>query len=261
MMRPVVTANVWNRCQNRCRYCVSCAPNRHRDQYYDGRDFGEVLDVHALIRWLDRYRPTSRVHVSGGEPLLFGGIEAWVGALLDAGRDVTILTNGQAFPMRPGLHAAPVGWIVTYHVSAGIPIVPWASGLTPLRGRARVSVRVLMRGRGDRERLPGILKALSGFSVSPRWVDDEKRSCRDFGGVPEVDAAPPRVASEYLTLIENDGRVYPCNTKLRGAVGSIYDMTFDAGAAAVLDDRAEQCYSRLGCGACNTEKLTQDWVS
>lgn len=243
-MQPVVTANVWNICQNSCEYCVSHAPDRSRDPNDDGRDYSEVLDVHALILWLDEFRPTARVHVSGGEPLLYDGIEDWIFALLDAGRKVTILTNGQAFHSRKRLHNAPINWIVTYHLGCGQSIASWASGLAGL-DPARSYIKTIITEETQLENeLVTLREALSEFDVRPSVVGGPRDTARMWGlrGYEDISGV-----GELLALVESDGAVYGCNCKALGAIGNLYSLTCES--AARVNARADVCAQTMSCGA------------
>lgn len=247
MLNPIVTANVWNLCNNRCFYCVSSAPNRKKDAYDDGRDFGEVLDVHSLLRWLDRFRPLARLHISGGEPLLYPKIEDWIETVIRAGRKVTLLTNGQLISKNKRLHELPINWIVTYHNGCGVSIDDYKKQLDCLN-KNRLDFRVMDTG------LKIDVKAWEPYEPRVRQISSEVKTMESWGYKPPANA-PCNIASELLTLVENNGSVYACNCKKNGIIGSVYDMTCDNKKAEIMDKRAIECFAGQWCGALNTARI------
>lgn len=84
----VVHLHPTRQCNLACVHCYSQSGPQHR----------EAIDPHAVIRHLDAlYAHGYRVlSVSGGEPLLYGGLDAVVRAAAAAGFQVTMITNGAA---------------------------------------------------------------------------------------------------------------------------------------------------------------------
>lgn len=252
MLTPIVTANIWMRCQNACPYCVAHIQDRSTDKFDDGRDFGEVLDVHSLLRWLDKFRPSARLHISGGEPLLYPEIENWIETAVKAGRKVTILTNGQNVHQRPKLHSLPLNWIVTYHKSTEIDPKEYIKNLEGIKNR-NVEIRTIIRREDydtEAEYTDELRAAFEGFLFRPRYASFENKTARIWG-IPEPEDLD-HIASQSITLVENDGKVYPCNSKHAGAIGSVYDMTLDDTLARECDIQSKVCAERQMCGALNT---------
>lgn len=247
---PVVTANIWLKCQNKCPYCVAYVANQLSDPFRDGRDPEQVLDVNAVLAWINKYRPNARIHISGGEPLLYEGIEDWVCACLYAKRKITILTNGQLVPLRKQLHNKPINWIVTYHKDCGVGLNDYCQGLAGLQGK-NVEVRTIIETAGDSlaytKELTTIFK---GFDFRIRYDRQESRTA-ELWKIPKI-VDVYNVASSLLTLVENDGKVYACNGKADGAIGDVYSMQYDATRAKVKDLQAVNCSKEQICGAFNT---------
>jgi organic radical activating enzyme len=251
-MRPVVTANVWNRCQNNCSYCVSWAPQQKKDPHYDGRNFGEVLDVKTLIKWIKKYRPGAGVHISGGEPLFYPGIEDWTKELLKENFDVTILTNGQAIKKRTKLLGKGIRWIATYHKQSGIDAVTYSEMIRPLASE-NSKLRVILEWiDGDIRDMPRMKEIFKDFDVFWQWVDNAMKSAKYNNLSKPGEENTKEIASKILTLVENNGMVYPCNSKVKGPIGNIYEGTCDQELASKLDPRAAECARGLWCGAFNT---------
>lgn len=258
MLTPTVTANVWMRCQNNCSYCVAHIDDRTKERLDDGRDWGQILDVHALIRWVDRFRPDARFHISGGgEAILYDGIEDWIETLLKTGRKVTILTNGQAVYKRTRLHNKPINWIVTYHRECGIDPKEYIQNLECIK-KQNVEIRTIIeRAHYDTEAedMDRLKTAFKGFRFIPRYANFENKTARIWG-IPETEGLPC-VASNLLTLVENSGDVYPCMGKRLGKIGNIFDMTLDIDRALQADKTAAVCAERHMCGALNTAAWEQ----
>jgi organic radical activating enzyme len=251
-LTPTVTANIWMRCQNACPYCVAHVQDRSSDRFDDGRDFGEVLDVFALLRWLDRFRPPARLHISGGEPLLFDGIEDWIETAVKAGRKITILTNGQLIHKRPRLHNLPINWIVTYHKLTNIDPDEYAKNLECIKNK-NVEIRTIIQREDydtEAEYVDELKSTFEGFLFRPRYASFENKTARIWE-IPKLEECD-YIASRTLTLIENNGKVYPCNSKHIGPIGDVYAMTCDEFLSAKCDSASKICAERQQCGALNT---------
>jgi 7-carboxy-7-deazaguanine synthase len=71
-------------CNLRCSYC---------DARYTWEEAGTVMESAEILAWVERF-PAVLVEVTGGEPLMQTGVFPLLQALIDAGREVLLETNG-----------------------------------------------------------------------------------------------------------------------------------------------------------------------
>ena len=71
-------------CNLRCSYC---------DARYTWEDAGTPMESADILAWVERY-PGVMVEITGGEPLVQTSVYPLLQALIDAGREVLLETNG-----------------------------------------------------------------------------------------------------------------------------------------------------------------------
>lgn len=240
-----ITAKVWNFCQLNCSYCVA---NCNRPEWKPTRPPlpHELLNFSNLVRWIKHFTPGAVVHVSGGEPLLWDGIENAVQLLIDAGIDTTITTNGLMIEKRPKLLDMPLKWLVTYHSCSDFE--KWRRNAALIREK------------------PHLICCLAGYGVEvpPAHIkrfDDFNFAISRINGLRIIDWQPQaedmhRIASETIHLIEPDGRVFPCNNKKGVEIGNINAQTYDRELARSKNPECFQCVRGSHCQAYQSAVLT-----
>jgi organic radical activating enzyme len=186
------------------------------------------------------------VHVSGGEPLLWDGIENAVQMLVNAGIDTTITTNGLLIEKRARLLDMPLKWLVTYHSCSDFE--KWRRNAALIRKK------------------PHLACCLAGYGVEvpPAHIkrfDDFNFAISRINGLRIIDWQPQtedmrRIASETIHLIEPDGRVFPCNNRKAGEIGNIGGMWYDKALARSKDRECFQCVRGSHCQAYQSAALT-----
>lgn len=248
----VATLKVWNYCMNRCEYCAS----RSNSDLWKPVNFiaaKNVLDIPSALYWLDMYRPNSEIHLSGGEPLLRPDIESVVNLCLASRRKVTVFTNGQMLPLRECLHELPLQWVVSWHFDA-VSLEYFLSCIEPLRGKAKASIQAIVYRDIDEQAMGIVEKAFGGFDFRFRFADQTSKTW-DLWELPEGCIDKP---AEFLTLIEEDGNVYPCSSKIWGPIGSIYDpFNSNFQSIEVFNAHAAQCFREHKCGAHLSARLME----
>ena len=71
-------------CNLRCSYC---------DARYTWEEAGTPMESADILAWVERY-PAVMVEITGGEPLVQTSVYPLLQALIDAGREVLLETNG-----------------------------------------------------------------------------------------------------------------------------------------------------------------------
>jgi MoaA/NifB/PqqE/SkfB family radical SAM enzyme len=232
-----ITAKVWNFCQLGCIYCAS---GSNRFNWTPGRipAPGELLDFDRLIQWLHCFTPGAVVHVSGGEPLLWDGIETAVEKLVHADIPTTITTNGLLIGNRPRLLKLPLKWIVTHH--RGVCFEKWHRNALLIRDKPHIACRLV---RNPEEITQQNAQRYNDFNFA--WAP--------MNGLRIIDWRPRaldfnNVASGTMHLIEPDGIVYPCSCKAH-QIGNVYAMTYDRKLAKGRDATARRCVQGGLCPA------------
>lgn len=240
-----ITAKVWNYCQLRCSYCVS---GSSKERWKPTREPlpGEILDFERLIQWMHCYTPGAALHISGGEPLLWDGIEDAVQMVVENDIPATITTNGLLIEKRPALHDMPVKWLVTHH--QGAPFEKWHRNASLIRHRPHLVCRLAKRGEALDPKIAAkyddfnfcwsIIYGLRQIPWNPRITDLHS------------------VASATIHLIEPNGRVFPCNCRTGGEIGNIHGMWYDRKRARQKDHSARQCVKGGCCQAYQSAVLT-----
>jgi organic radical activating enzyme len=206
----------------------------------------DLLDFDALIEWIEIFRPAARnIHLSGGEPLLRPDIEIQTKKLTDRGYSVSIFTNGQLISQRPGLLALPLKWAVTYHQPSGISVRDFLTQLSYLQGRP-VVVHTVVQTYKQTQALPSLREAFRAYKFVVKIDHDTDNSFPNF--IPYSEDLDD-IASNRISLVIPTGAVFPCNSARAGAVGNIYEPSFDAQAARAMDAVARACVERNECAA------------
>lgn len=283
-MTPLtITVSPWNYCQNNCHYCVSKSNTprwkwngsfelfsppgdeqlndvqlrqKHGFHYYDMMcedkarymNKWEVLEFPYLVHWLKTHTPGAEIHLAGGEPLLRPDIETGVESLVNAGFNVTLVTNGILIPKRRRLHQLPIKWLVNHHAAQTTP--KFLESIESIRNQKHLITRIIvgnhvLRNRGRLE------KAYKGFNFMWRGCNAPARGI-DFKPLP-VDVG--RIASQVLHFIHHDGRVFPCNSLSFGEIGHVYLGTYEPEKAAAADRHSIKCVNANHCGAYHSAVL------
>lgn len=91
--------SVTDRCQNRCLYCTP----PEGVEIFTHNDILRYEEILRLVRVLRDRRGLSKVHLTGGEPLLRRGLAGLVRMLTEAGvEDIALTTNGLAMAESAG---------------------------------------------------------------------------------------------------------------------------------------------------------------
>lgn len=246
-MKPTVVISAGNYCQNNCTYCVSKSNTPEWSPRNLGTVPSEITDFEASKRWIDKFRPGAAIHISGGEPLLRADIVDCARVFTDAGYDTTMFTNGQLLPRRLALLALPLKWVVTYHQGCRVAFDEWLNRIEPLKTHPHILQTVV----ADREKYRWAIEhgpalEADGWRFWAKYAKYPAHQKRFFK-VPRVGFG--NVASHLLTLIVPNGSVYPCNSIKWGAVGNVFDMTFDRAKAESLDARTVHCARLKRCQA------------
>jgi organic radical activating enzyme len=216
----------------------------------DSKSLDPQLDFDATIKWLDRFRPDTEIHLMGGEPLLLDTIEADTKKLIDAGYRVTMYTNGEHVRRRPKLLDLPLRWIVAYHQGddAGNtrPIGQYLEQIEQLRGCPNVLVQTVLHEEWHEGNVDKLVAAFDGFLFIPRWANDHRRSWETAG---LINVEIPEHPASHIMLIEPWGDVFPCNYRGRGRCGNVYDMTLDQILCDDWDTHVMSCFENHSCGA------------
>lgn len=250
----VVTVKLWNYCMYSCDYCVSHSNRKVWDPvpFIAARD---VLDVPSTLDWIGIHRTESSVHISGGEPLLRPDIETIVNQCLDRGFETTIFTNGQLLHNHQSLFDLPVGWVLTWHQSE-INAEVFLKEIAPLRDK-KIFVNTILPYDPNWKVFEEDKKVFydNGFDLYPRinWWNMQTADLWEL--------KPTRVeniASNYLTLIEPNGMVFPCNSWDWGPIGNVYSGECNDSLARSIDDHAEKCcIVDRRCGAFLTAQMAE----
>jgi hypothetical protein len=234
---------VWNFCQLGCIYCAS---GSNRFNWTPGRipAPGELLNFDRLIQWMHCFTPGAVVHVSGGEPLLWDGIEKAVEKLVFADIPTTITTNGLLIGKRPELLELPLKWIVTHH--RGVCFDEWHRNALLIKDKPHLACRLV---RNPEEITEQNAKRYNAFNFA--WAP--------MNGLRLIEWKPrpldlPCIASNTIHLIEPDGRVFACNNATAGQIGHIEKMTYDRALARGRDAHTKQCAK--GCPAYQSAVVT-----
>jgi hypothetical protein len=240
-----ITAKVWNYCQLACPYCAS---RSNHWRWYPGLvpKKNELLDFDRLIQWVKCHTPGAVLHVSGGEPLLWDGIENAIEKVIRADIPATMTTNGLLIAKRPRLLEMPLKWIVTHH--KGVNFERWHANAALIREKPHIVCRIINR---EKDMNADTAAQYDGFNFC-------------FAPINGLRVMPwePRaldlncIASNTLHLIEPDGRVFACNNAKAGQVGHIYTMEYDRGLARGRDAQTRQC-SKV-CPAYQSAVLTDN---
>lgn len=245
LKKPVVTLSVWNFCQNSCSYCASKS-NLPEWKYSPNKPIEKkwITDIEASVSWIEKYRPDAAIHLSGGEPLLRPDIVEIVDSLLSKNFDVSIFSNGQNLPFRKELVSRNVKWCLTYHRSSGWGLEYWVRTVAPLRDCRHLvtSIETFDTVRSAPS------KFLDGWNYLPRFRDYPIRTAGDESDGDNCDTGDA-IASRMLTLIVDQGFVYPCNTIRRGVIGNVHHQTYYHERARLIDAHAATCIRRNICGA------------
>lgn len=251
-MKPAVTLSAWNYCQNSCPYCVS---GSNAPEWKPTAAPKETTDFRQSLKWIDRYRPDATIHVSGGEPLLRDDIVDRMREVIAAGyQDSTIFTNGLLLPERPGLLDLPLKWCITYHQDCGLSVGDWLALVDPIRERPHVLhtiVSTLEHFKRAHEMKDLFFE--KKWNYFEKWDRNPQKTM-----VPNFTPNPDDIediASNRLTLIVPNGKVYPCNHVLDGDIGNVFDMTFDYEKARGMDAASKSCAVRNACSAFQTAAL------
>jgi hypothetical protein len=252
----VVTMKVIQYCQNSCGYCVAKS-NAERWRPVPFMVAKNILDVPSALDWIDANRPEADIHISGGEPLLRPDIASILKSCVATGRRVVIFTNGQLLPQRPELWEIPgVHWLVTWHQDS-VTLDRFLECVSYLRHPDRVEVHTILYRDAHEMAIDYVRDKFSYFArFRFRYAD---QTARTWDAWKLSDRPIERPASDYLTLIEEDGSIYPCNTKYWGPIGSVYDPDgVDHCKAAALDAHAAQCFVDHRCGAHLTARILEE---
>ncbi len=211
----------------------------------------DVLDFDVLIDWLLKFKPGAAVHLSGGEPLLRPDIEDQTEKLLDAGFDVSILTNGQALHRRPRLVKMDIKWLVAYHQDS-ITMEQFVRKIEPLKSRKHFIISVCAT-EAHVSLIPKMKAAFAGFNFQLRWNRNAQRNPEPLLHPGDIDT----VASKQIHLITPDGAVYPCSSCKYGTIGDIYTGTYDVEKAQLVDPYVSGCVKNNGCQSFQTAKIME----
>jgi MoaA/NifB/PqqE/SkfB family radical SAM enzyme len=256
-MKPAVTVSAWNFCQNRCEYCVS-GSNTDEWKIKNGVILpdNEITNFEKTIEWINRYRHGASVHVSGGEPLLRPDIVEQVKRIVDNGNETTIFTNGIALRKHHELLEFPVKWCVTYHLDCGVPVDDWLRLVDPIKSRRHVLhtvVSTLEHFKRTYELKPYFEG--SGWNFYEKWDRRPEKTMLPNFKAPAEDIDD--IASNRLTLIVPNGLVYPCNNVQEGAIGNVFDLSFDSEKALSMNEKTRSCALRNACSAFQTAALLE----
>jgi organic radical activating enzyme len=284
--RTHITVSVWNYCNNNCKYCVAesnkdewqyksnfetFSPNlpsdddkndlqlrvKYGENYYhkmcpDFRRYlnkKDVLDYRFLVHWLTKNKPGAIVYLSGGEPLLRPDIVEGTKMLLQSGFKVVMMTNGMLIPKHPELLELPIAWIIAHHQQN--PIDKWLKAVEPIKWRPHIATAVQF---GDTYDNPQKYEpAYKGFNFF--W-----RRCR--GGFIGMKLSGPttNVATDFMNLINPDGRVWPCNSQAFGTIGHIYTGEYNPENGAAANEHVKQCVKASHCGAYQTALMIENLI-
>lgn len=280
-----ITVSAWNYCQNSCLDCVS-GSNRPEwkfkgnfeifsppgcDHLNDqqlrakwGADYyrrmcpdadrflnkKDVMDFDCLIRWLLRFTPGARIHISGGEPLLRPDIETQVQKVIDAGFITTIFTNGMMIHERPKLRDMPLCWVVAHHPPNDLD--KWRRNVSLIIKKRVYTTRVLHNS-SEIERKEEIRRLYADF---PFFFSYSAARRKELPCVPNPEDLNC-IASGVLHLIVPDGRVYACNDDRHPPIGHILKMEYHPQMAKSSDRQARQCVKSNLCPAYMSALLTR----
>jgi MoaA/NifB/PqqE/SkfB family radical SAM enzyme len=251
-MNPTVTISAGNYCQLRCPYCVS---GSNTDEWKPRSDppKHEVTDIVQTMKWIDRFRTSASIHVSGGEPLIRPDIVDFVSTILDFGYpDVTVFTNGLNVPGRARMLELPVKWCLTYHQACGLTAERWLRLVEPIKTRPHV-LHTVCSNLDQMRRAHELRSVFSGWNYIEKWDRNPQHTMiRDYHPDPHD---LEDIASNRLTLIVPNGSVYPCNCATGAPIGNVVDMSFDRESAVLLDLFARSCALRNACSAFQTADL------
>lgn len=231
-MTSVVTIKLWNHCQNRCSYCV--AHKWHGDT--------TEIDFDAALDWVDKFRPSADIHISGGEPLFFPDrCEIAVRKALSRKRKVAIFTNGQNLQNAPSsLLECDVFWWITWHREAIETAEEYLELIRPVIGKKLFFNMILSyHPEFDFFQKAKEFFNLNGLDLWPRINWWHYHTAELWGHLPKKTDCG--IASSYLTLIEADGSVYPCSSHDWGIIGRTTDLTCSNHKAELVDSHAEKC--------------------
>jgi len=260
-MTLTITISLGNYCQNHCRYCVSGSGSRRWDPPVNWSTVSveDKLDVSALDRWLSKFTPECRIHLSGGEPLCRPDVEDAV-ELLARRHRIVVYTNGKLILERPRLIDLPIGWLVTWH-SSQVSLGEFVRQVEALRGKP-VVVRSVLVKQEDRRRLEALKAALPWVEhVHGQWNLDPRKSWPDFK---PVEADLDRIASEVVHLIVpwGGGAVFACNVPTDDhRIGSVHEQWYRPGLASEADAHAHKCAAQSGCSAYCDAVMMNKWFN
>jgi len=245
-----VTVKLWNHCQNRCEYCVA------------SRWIGDhsEIDFDRAIEWIKKFRPSSDIHISGGEPLLFPDIcERNAIKAINEGFRVAIFTNGQNINLiNNSFLDLDIFWWITWH-QRFIGINDFIGKICILKNK-KVFVNTILDYEPDFDLFEIQKKEFLkyGFILNPRinWWELQTSELWNHKAV-----VVKNIASEYITLIEANGNVYPCSSLNWGEIGNISDMTCSTYKAELINNHAHKCCIDMKkCGSfMTTQYLESIW--
>lgn len=279
-----LTVSAWNYCNNNCGYCVSgsnrpewnfngsfeqYAPpgcddlndwqlsqkwgrNYYRRMCPDRQRFLNKRDIQNfdwLLKWLLKFTPDARIHISGGEPLLRPDIEDQIKKIVDAGFITTIFTNGMFIHKRPGLLSLPLFWVIAHHPPNDL--IEWRRNVALVSHRRIYTTRVLY-GQNDYDKKEAIRNLYSDLPFFFSHANHKK----ELQYLPNPDDID-HIASQVLHLIVPDGRVYACNDDRSPPIGHILKMEYSPAMAIARDKIARHCVRSGICPAYLSALLTR----
>lgn len=234
--KKTITAVLTKRCTRKCHYCIG---DCHLDKWANTPD----MEFDALLIWCSKYAPNCNLHLSGGEPLLFEDIASNTKKALDAGHSVSIFTNGDLLKSDHKLLSMDVMWHLTHHLPKTTGDFLKKAELVKYKPHIVTRLKTGHEALNETDRVADQYSGLNFHWSIPR----KGRELDGFVLRPEDSG---RIASDVINLIEVDGQVYPCSTKKRhGAIGNIYEGTYDTGGLEELNKHCDWCVKNNCCSA------------
>lgn len=214
VLRKTLTYFLTKRCNmpTPCRYCrAGCGAVE--------QDIETELDFDAAINWTCKFTPGANVHLSGGEPLIYDGLHQGILKCIAAGLHVSLFTNGLALQENTELFDLPISFHVAHHFESGVSYEKFFECVEGLPIDKTVFVRVFT-GKDALENKESCEEKYRHNSIKIQWINQN-------GTYHHFDGDGGDNASESIALIGQDGIVYRCSDPRCGAIGNVYDMTFE----------------------------------
>lgn len=217
MLTPnTVLVFVTNACNLRCEYCIAADP-------YE-RDEKTMLDLEVASKWISRFAPKCEIHIMGGEPFRHPNCSSFATDMVEAGHDVTIMTNATLLPGIKGVYSLPVKWHLTHHPESGIGYDSFFAAIGPLRNTKHVVARVF-HGYEALNHQAECEARYAGWNF--RWIA-VNNGYANYKFHTSVSECP----NESMVLIGTKGEIFCCSKPKKGCFGNVHDMTFDVEGAS-----------------------------